>query len=682
MTILAWSKWFALAALAAGAGSGLAGAEAPETQPPARPPVLGAETAGPGGAIQGLILSSGGRIAGVALWPPAATVEGRALPRGALAVAVRAVLASALAAAPDARPIVEWGGDFVALGADLPAGQDVQLLKVLARVADPPTPAATLVEHTVRTLQTKVDEQWSDPLERARLAAFASLFPQAAGPWAPSGGPENLGQVDAAAVEAAMAAVRRRPVEARVAGPAGLAARVAAALGDRAGVLGAAPAPDEAAKLPLALAIQRGPGDGPASDAAVILSYRIRAAEAASLGPGLAVLVESLSEGPGSLPQRLRVGLGETPASSIEITPVAGGGGVLVLGVKTSRANGAAAWRVLEGAVSSLRALPLNEDAVFRARQRLDEQSAFRATDARAALTGLLRRQPWSWPPADRWAHPVTAADVQAAARQIFVPERQVTVVAGSPPDELLAAAPLQQARRSDWSRFRPFGEGSAAAGAPSAPGAEPAIELAREVWQALSSGPVAERSPGFHASYKVDESTPLGSASVDLTVDCGPDGTTVDIGGRRWQLRAKSGEDSGEVWLPGAAAPSALPEADRLPALVYRTPAILVGDIVRGVIPASVSTAACGEAICPGLRAELGEGSVLVLVLDPGSKLPQALRVWYLGRDRRRAPDEEVAYSTWRSVEGVKLPAEMAIRDGLGGGRRLRLVDWAWKSP
>ncbi len=636
------------------------------------------------GAARAVVLGEG-RVAGTVLWPAPAEIEGQALPRGTLAVAAHAVLQNALAGEPDARPLVEFGPDFVALGTELASNDEPRLFRILARLANPAPLAPPAVDAALQQVRQQRGEAWADPLERARIAALGVLFPGGRGGWNAGGNPGSLERVDAGDVEAALAAVRRRPVELRLAGPVGLAARAAAALTNRLGEFAEPHAPALASKLP-ASALLPGPGPGPFADqAALMIAFAVSAEDAEAVGPVLSVLEESLAEGQGSLPQRLGISSKDKIAALLDVVPVPGGGGVVLFGARVGRGQAAAAWRVLEGLVASLRALPLGDAAVYRAKQRLDEQAVARATDAGAALLALLRNQPWSWPPDDRDT-PLMAAEVRVAALKVLTPGRRASVAVGSIGDDVLQAESFRAATRADWSTLEPL------PATPHVPrratphvddaAAGEARTAAAILFRTLADGKEPEDLPGFEASYRVRESTPLGPAETDLRIEGGPDGTFVDVARGSWRVQARGGEEGAEARVPDNGAALPINEPDRLPALVLREPALFAAAAMRGLVPIAEVEAKDGTATVPGLRAVLPEGTVLLLLLDPETRFPAGLRVWHLGHDARRAPDEEVRYTSWALVGGVRVAASLTVRDELGTTRDVRLSTWFWKSP
>jgi hypothetical protein len=221
-----------------------------------------------------------------------------------------------------------------------------------------------------------------------------------------------------------------------------------------------------------------------------------------------------------------------------------------------------------------------------------------------------------------------------------------------------------------------------AAPGAAQEPGAQQGLQLARTFLRALTDGPVGERLPGFRAHYRITERTPLGPTESDMTLDAGPGGTLLDIATSRWRLQAKSTEEGGEAHVAGSATGTAqLPEADRLPALVHRQPAVLAAAVIAGAAPATATTTDCGGVACESLRVELSEGSILLLAADPATHLPRWMRVWRLGHDRGRPADEEITYDDWRTVDGVRIAGRMDVKDVFGPSRRLSLVEWIWKA-
>lgn len=664
-------RWPAVAILLWFAAFGLFGAAGQNSSGPL---LLQREQAGVNGEVQGVVLPNPTRIAAVVLWPVGSGDAGEA----ASMVAASAVLESAVGNLPDARPIIECGPGFWALGAELPAARGEDLLGILARLATPSTPAFERLSATARKLEVRQGERWNDPLYRARAAALGLLWPGRAGFCGDGLSPASFASA-LPQVAGFLSTARRGMVEIRFAGPAGFAGQVQRALANRLGPLAEFPAFSEAARLPLSAVVNRSSGNVHLETVGETLAFRLSAEEAHVAGPPLAVLVEALREGPGSLVQRLRVAIKDPVPAQIDFIPSPGGGGVLLIGARAPRAAATATWRVLEGTVSSVGSLPMKEEALYRARQRLDEASQNRGLDAAGALRWFLKAQPWEWPPEDRWERPVTAAEVRQAARKLFSMEDRTAAAAGAVPDDLVGANGLFEPVRVNWEEFDPQGENLKAANGGGA--ALESRQLAQEILHSLSSRGKDDPLPGFSARYQVQEETPLGPAEMELTVESGLSGTAVHMGTQKWTLTARGKSDGGEAELPhGNGSPAQLPVADRLPAVVLREPVYLADAVIRGELPASAVQTRCGQVACRGLRVEMAEGTVLLLSLDPETGRPVQLRSWYEGGDAKRPPDEEVDYSVFVAQGRVQVAAQFKIRDHLGTQRTLRLLDWKWK--
>lgn len=638
-------------------------------QPPATPPI---ETAGPGGSSQSAVVVDS-KIAGVVLWPAVATDDGP-LPAGSLSLAAQTALDAALAGEPDVRPIFEPGLGFVAVGAQLPGPDEDRLKRILARLASPPASVADGAKAALDARAARWSERWSDPLVRARFAAVALAAPGVFGAWsadADAGAAVPRGGDGAAA---AVAAIRRSPIEIRAAGAAGLAGRLAAALENRIGVL-AEGRPPETPAAPAAVLPAPVPSVH-ADEVGLALAFRVQPEDVVDLGAALPVFFESLAEGPGSLPQRLRVALNSAAGASVDVYAAPGGGAYLCLAVRAPKAQAAAAWQVLAGTVASVRALPMMEGGVFRARQRLDEQAAARNADAGATVRRLVAEEAWAWPPTDQ-DRPVTAVDVRQAALRVLSPDRRTAAVVGVVPDDLLAADGLKGAVRLDWSRLNVEEPSSAPR-----PASDPAaVAAAKAVYVALAGAAAEDALPAYVARYDVREETPLGLSRLELTVEGGAQGTQFTASTKKWTLKAKAGDEGAEAQLPGASGAATLVDADRVPALVYREPVVFAAAAARGVIPVTLHDVVVDGVSCPGLRVELDEGSVLQLALDPATRVPRAMRFWFNGKDAARAPDEEVTYvGGWRLVRGIRVAEKYKIDGGIGGAREAALLEWSWK--
>nr|MBP7149456.1 hypothetical protein [Acidobacteriota bacterium] len=118
-----------------------------------------------------------------------------------------------------------------------------------------------------------------------------------------------------------------------------------------------------------------------------------------------------------------------------------------------------------------------------------------------------------------------------------------------------------------------------------------------------------------------------------------------------------------------------------RLEAISCREPAVFLARVLSGAVGAAAVESACGAPEpCPALRADLADGSVVLLVVDRETHMPRSMKTWWAGKEDTRTPDEQVRYEAWRRVGGVQLAAVMTVEDALGAVRRFRLRDWVWE--
>jgi hypothetical protein len=299
--------------------------------------------------------------------------------------------------------------------------------------------------------------------------------------------------------------------------------------------------------------------------------------------------------------------------------------------------------------------------------------SAARASScAAAALIDAFGGRAVPLPPAPA----LRAADVQAAAQHALVPERQASVAAGPLDEEIAQAADFQQALRLAWERFDPQSETLMQSGDAAERDAAAAQELARGALAALADGATPAFDPRYRATYRVREETPAGPIESTLRIVASPDGIAWTVDAPDWTIEAEE--------RPGKGTPSPdgvihLPQPNRLLGLALREPAILLASVVDGTVAAEAVRATCDGVLCPALRAELEDGSVLTLVLDDATKMPRALRTWWPGKDEGRAPDEQVRYLGWRKAGTVRVAEQVSVEDALGTTRRVTLDEWSW---
>jgi hypothetical protein len=266
-------------------------------------------------------------------------------------------------------------------------------------------------------------------------------------------------------------------------------------------------------------------------------------------------------------------------------------------------------------------------------------------------------------------------------AQRVLADDRRAAAAAGAVPAELAALAPFAGATRVADGRFDPD--------APSLtlPEEDPlaeaqlrAVAVARRVLQALHAGAASPLARAFRARYEVDESTPLGRAQTRLTVSFRPESVRYAVEAGTFTLEAQRG-DAGATIVPAAQTPGVdMPQPARLDGLAFREPALLAAAIAEGAIAAAPRPPGCDAAGCDGLRAELADGSILWLDLDPGGGAPRGLRLWWAGKAERDPPDETLRYLDWRSEGPFKVASRIEIEDALGTVRSMRLVDWGWE--
>lgn len=677
----------ALVALLAVALAGFAPAEAAKKKSRARkkpaaaaalpkvpevpPPVL--EAAGPGDAVRGVVVP-GTRLAGVVLWPGRESLESPGVPAGAALVSAQLAALAAAAAEPGAAPLVMLFPDGIGVGVRLDGGDEARLARVLSALATPRPPAEGPRQAAIERLQRIAGEHWSSPETVARRAALGLLYPGSRFPWDPVPAPSAVGEADANARAAVFAAVRESRVRFLVAGPAGLAGRLAGTLAARGGgpQAGAA-APVPAPSAPLAALVDEEDGPGAPGRVGLALAYALAGSAAPpNQRAALAVLAEGLTEGEGSLAQRLKVVLGEPAPARVEILRGAGGDEALVLSALVPAPSAGLAWRVMTGAVTSVQTIALRDDAIYRARRRLAEEAAARRTDPPAALADAFGGTAAVPAPAPA----LRAADLEAAAQQALVPGRRAAAAAGPLGDVLVEVPEFEGALRLAWERFDPLSETLMQSGDAAERDAAAAQELARAALAALAVGTTPAFDPRYRATYRVREETPAGPVESTLRIVASPDGISWSVDAPDWTIEAEERAAKGAAPADGVIH---LPQPNRLLGLALREPAILLASIADGTVGAEAVRASCDGALCPALRAELEDGSVLTLVLDDATKMPRALRTWWPGKDESRAPDEQVRYLAWRRAGTVRVAEQVSVEDALGTTRRVTLEEWSW---
>ncbi len=646
-------------------------AAAPLPKLPDVPPLV-LESAGPGEFVRGVVVP-GSRLAGVVVWPRRDVLERPGLPAGSALVSAQLAALVAAAAEPGAMPLVALLPDGIAVGARFDAGDEARLARLLTALATPRPAADAPRQQALERLQKMAGEHWSNPETVARRAALGLLYPGSGFPWDPVPGPQAVSDADAGARAVVFAAVREAPVRFLVAGPAGLAGRLSGQLPRRSGATPAAEAPLPAGRAPLSAIVDEEDGSGSPGKVGLALAFSLAGSTAAPTQRAtLAVLAEGLTEGEGSLAQRLKVVLGEPAPARVEIVRGSGSDEALVMSALVPAPSAGLAWRVLSGAVVSVRTIALRDDAIYRARRRLVEEALARRADPAAALLDAFAGGTAAAP-----SPPTTrAGDVQLAAQQAFVPERQASVAAGPLADEIAEIPEFQQALRLAWERFDPLSETMMQSGDAAERDTAAAQELARAALAALADGKPPAFDPRYHATYRVREETPAGPIESTLRVVASAEGISWSIDAADWTIEAEE--------RPGKGSPSPdgvihLPQPNRLLGMALREPAILLASVVDGAVAAEVVRAACDGALCPALRAELEDGSILTLVLDETTKMPRALRTWWPGKDESRVPDEQVRYIGWRKAGPVRVAELVSVEDALGTTRRISLDEWSW---
>lgn len=638
------------------------------------------EYAGPQQAVEGIVAQSG--LAGVVLWPGAAVVDGDSLPCGTLAVAARALLEEVLGPYPEAGAVFHASHNSLALGAVLPEGRSDELLEILSRLALAESPRPAVVDEAIADARERAVARAGDPLEQARIAALGALFPGFRGPWLAEGTVVSLRSLGAAGVTEALALVRKLPVQARVIGARGLAGRVAERLGSRLGDLPAlaAPAALEGEEPGVIVYEERG---RTSSQSAVVLAARFDRRLAEEKGSAILLMLETLRAGEGSLSQRLGVAVGPAVEPWLEQLWLDQAGGAVVLGARIDLERVESAWSVLSGTISSLQRQSFRSDAVLRARQRLDHRAKELGMEigSRLVLQGV-EQPPWSWPPPDRWRAPIQSAALKGVATTLFSPGHRAGALAG-PQDVRHAGRAFDTWDRIPAGAFCP-GKGSLRCESRmvAALGRDGDLRpLAESVVRKLSTPGEEPPRQAFSATYRVFEDTPAGSFVADLEVDSGEAGAALRWRGPGWTLEARSSKDGGQVLLDGGAvteAPSAA--LDRVEAYASQEPVVLAAAVAAGLIPARVQMVACpGADRCPAIRAELPEGSTLLLVLDASSAQPLETRIWWAAKDGDREPDEVLRYGDWREIDGTRIAGRLEVTARDAAPRRFELVRWRW---
>jgi hypothetical protein len=632
-------------------------------------------------------------MAGVIVWR--VSPDHLDLPPGTFGVAARALLDQAASSLGGGEPILRIDAHGLSLGVRLASGKPQDLARWLAHLAGVPDASDPLIARARRARLDTVKSLWAKPAGVARLTARSSASPGWRDAAWLAGRPRSLPQVSAPDVRRALAELRRLPVTARVVGPDGLVATVANRLagrlsgkGERAG----SEATDAVPSAPRAVAVLAPTDPSRPARVGLALVTVVPRDVVDEQGAALAALLEAMSEGRGSLPQRLGVALGREVVPRISWRAEPGGGGLLSLSIEVSRDEADDGWRVLAGATRSVTEHPFLNVASLNARKRLDRRAeSFETAGAEQVLEASMDgRLDW-WPPSDRWTRPIGPDELLAAAREVLVPERRFVAAAGPLPLELLRRDPLAGGVRIGSAGLCPERMDL------TCPVEEPLAGLdesarqregrrrAEALMERLRVSEGAQASPGsFRAEYEVIERTPLGDVPMELDLESSAAGVSVRWRGEDWELAAWTGEEGVELRVDGEAPrEAAVGGLDRIESFALREPVVLTDAILDGLVPAKAIDLACGDERCPGLEAFMAEGSRIALVLDPDSLEPLEARLWWRGAGPPQPADEVYLFESWTRAGPFRIVERAEARtDGTGGeteDRRYRLVSWTW---
>jgi hypothetical protein len=647
------------------------------------------EQAGPGGAVRG-VTGAGSGVAGVVVWEPPGLV--RDLPSGTFSVAARALLDHAAEELGGGRGLLRVDAEGLAAGVVFDAAEGERLARWLERIAAVPELRTNVIEQALRERLEEVEARWADPTEVARLTARASASPAWRLAERMAGRPRSMPRIGVAEVRRALAALREAPVRVDATGPSGLAATLAARLEGR--LAGAGAGEQQPGPGPQAVAVLA-PSD-PAQAARVGLALAVRVPEKvlAEQRAPLAVLLEALSEGRGSLAQRLAVALGRDASPRIEWHAGPGGGGLVTFSIEVAREEAQDGWLVLSGATRSVSEQRFLNVAALGARRRLDERAqAWSGADAERVLAAARDGRLSWWPPSDRWSRPIGPDELLAVARMALGPDHRYVAAAGALPLDLLRREPLASGARIGVAGLCPERADL------TCPVEEPLGGLddsareregrrrARALLERLRVEGADQLPPrGFRAEYEVLERTPLGDVPVDLIVESSTSGVAVQWRSEEWGLSAWTTEEGVDVRVDGEAPrEAAVAGLDRIESFALREPIVMTSAVLDGLVPAMAVDLSCSDDRCPGLEAFLAEGSRLALILDPESLEPLEARLWWRGAGPPQPADEILTFESWTVVDGFRLVERSASRtNGTGSPvpeRSYRLVSWEWAS-
>jgi hypothetical protein len=650
-------------------------------------------SAGPKDAVRG-VTRSGDSVAGVIVWKPSPSALD--VPPGTLGVAARALLDRVAAELGGGEPILRIDAHGLAVGVNLPTGEPSDLARWLRHLAEVADVGDREIAAAQRQRLGVVESLWAEPADVARLTARAS----ASSAWRDAawlaGRPRSLARVSAPDVRRALAALRRLPVEANVVGPPGTVTMLAERLGDRlgGGAPGAGPSaePGAAQAAPRAVAVLAPTDASRPARVGLALVTVVGKEVVDEQGAALAVLLEAMSEGRGSLPQRLGVALGREVVPRVSWRAEPGGGALLGLSIEVSRDEADDGWRVLAGATRSVTEQPFLNAAAVNARKRLDRKAErFETAGAGEVLDASLDGRLGWWPPSDRWTRPIGPDQLLATAREVLVPERRFAAAAGPLPLELLRGEPLAGGVRIGSAGLCPervdltcpVEEPLAGLGDPGRQ--SEGRRRAEALMQRLRVADDSKARPGsFRAEYEVIERTPLGDVPMDLSVESSESGVAVQWRGEDWGLAAWTSEEGVEVRVDGEAPrESAVGGLDRIESFALREPVVLTDAVLDGLVPAKAIDLACGDERCPGLEAFMAEGSRIALVLDPDSLQPLEARLWWRGAGPPQPADEIYLFRSWTTAGPFRVVERVEARTNGAGGeredRRYRLLSWSW---
>ncbi|UCF69317.1 MAG: hypothetical protein JSV80_08595 [Acidobacteriota bacterium] len=649
------------------------------------------EAAGPADAVRAAV-SASGHSAGVLVWPPAHVLEAGDLPPGTVLVALQALCGELIAAegGPSAaRPLFRAYADRTVAGFVLERARQDRLVALLSRLADLPAVPARRLESELATALERLGEQWRQPVRRARMALERLAVGAGTGPALAAGTPATLARIRSSDLNEALERLRASAVEARGVGSRGLAREMALALSSRLGkptARGVSPASPASSLEPAALIDAR-----ELAETGIVVGYLFGPELAAVHGGRIALLAEALSEGNGSLAQRLAVARGAPPASrgassigsNVEVVSLGSRGGVLLMRARTPTEQAAAAWKVIEGTINSIRSLRLAEPAVLRARQRLDARAQSIESDAaRLLLERVVPEPAWAWPPESRWQRPPTAVELLATAQALTGEEQRLIAVAGpalGPLGELISPSRIVAA--DDFCPDQPTG--LCRPGPPPPPAraeADPAPRLALEVLNALGGDRVQAVPVTFSARYRIEQHTPLGPAVSMLELRGDDQRVSMRLEGEDWTLEL---DTDAQVIVTeksnGSRVGTDLEQIDRIESAAYLQPALLAAAVQSGILPGSQREVSCSDGRCPALETALPEGRRVQLVLDPARTVVLERRTWWRAREQGRAADEIVRYLAWRIIDGIRLATSFDVSSYGEPVRRWTLEAWSW---